>query len=608
MAVLEPNDRKLLSEGLRPPEGYSFDSAVAATYTLDLTTLLTVPLHLVRFAAENQGQALADGIALLEALQRTSRRLTVWCQAGAIGAPSMPHVLYSLLETSVVPVHAPGGGAFHPKFWLLRFVAPTGAVRLRLLVSSRNLTADRSWDTMLWLDGEVSTRDHASNSPLVDLLLALPNMAVAPIAEPLRERMAAQAAELRRATWELPANVDEFTFEVLGLRRQAWSAPPSHELVVVSPFVDAAALLAVLKSTGRGAALISRSDALDALPVDILRRFDAVKVLDEAAETESGDDSAAAAAETLRGLHAKICLAARGWYTSVVVGSANATSPAWLTGKNIELVVTLTGKRSKLAGISEFLGADGLGNLLMDYRRADVVPEPDEAELAAEQALEAAQAALVGAGLHLRCSGEGDAWTLEVWTPNPLKLVGLKAVRAWAVSLRYETAVDASGLATCNAVALPVLPMASVTGLLAFELEAQAASRKIRFVLNLPVEGLPAERDAALVRAIVANREGFLRYLLMLLGGDDEFASLTAGNHGAAQAWRSTGSGGEIMPLLEQLTRAWAHGRHEELLAIDRLVVDLQKTEAGREVIPIEFMAVWATFRQALASARGEGA
>lgn len=611
MAILDPDHRKLLSQALRPPPGYAFDYALATTYTLDLTTLLTVPLHLAQFAAENQGEALGDGIALLEALQRTSRRMSVWCQAGQIAAPGMPHILYSLLEPVVVAVRAPRGGVFHPKLWLLRFKAKDKLPKLRLLILSRNLTPDRSWDTALWLDGEVGSRDHAYNRPIVDLLLALPGMAVAALADGVAERTADLAKELRRADWELPPGYDSMTFEVLGFKRQSWMPPQSDQLAIVSPFLEPAALGAALKTTGKAVALVSRPEALDALPPELRGRFGLVKVLDDAAETESGEDSedteGHARATSLRGLHAKICVLKNGWDTSVVVGSANATNAAWLNGTNVELVVTLTGKRSKVGSIDDFLAAEGFGQLLVDHRPSDAPPVADAAEVAAEQDLEAGRKALVDAGLRLSCEGEGDAWRLTLAGSQAVNLAGIAACRVWLVSLRSETAVDAAGLGRAEPVTLTTAPLAAVTGLVAFELHAAAADQRIRFVLNLPIDGLPAERDAALVRAIVLNRDGFLRYLLMLLGGDDALMAPDGGAGGDVVVWRGGwGGNGDQMPLLEQLTRAWARGRVGELQSIDRLVCDLEKTEAGKEVLPPEFLNVWATFRQALGDSNVE--
>src|SRR5580700_5687317 len=62
-----------------------------------------------------------------------------------------PHVLYGLLESSVVQVTAPHGGVFHPKIWVLRFkrAGHVEDVVLRVLILSRNLTGDRSWDLSL---------------------------------------------------------------------------------------------------------------------------------------------------------------------------------------------------------------------------------------------------------------------------------------------------------------------------------------------------------------------------------------------------------------------------------------------------------------------------
>lgn len=629
MAVLDPDHRKLLSQALRPPLGFAFDQALATTYTLDLTTLLTVPLHLAQFAAESQGEALRDGIALLESLQRASKRLSIWCQAGRIAAPGMPHILYSLLEPVVVPVRAPRGGVFHPKLWLLRFAAQGQAARLRLLVLSRNLTPDRSWDTALWLDGEVGTRDRASNRPLVDLLQALPGLAVGDVAESVQTRTADMAKDLRRAEWELPEGYDTLAFDVLGFKKQKWLPPESDQMVIVSPFLGAEALTAALqRARGKAIGLVSRSEALDALPADLLCRFGAVKVLAEAAETESGYDDAGHAEDddgvidapiagvdkpmqdqSLHGLHAKICMMKSGWDTAVVVGSANATNAAWLAGSNVEFIATLQGKSSKVGRVEEFLGPEGFGQVLVDYRRAEGLPAVDPALVAAEEALESARKALADARLRLDCVGADDTWSLTLGSLQPVDLAGISSCRAWLVSLKSQTAVDAAGLALGLPVTLTTAPLAAVTGLVAFELHASAADQRVRFVLNLPIQGLPAERDAALVRAIVLNRDGFLRYLLMLLGGDHALLAPDGGSGGEAMVWRG-GTGGldDQMPLLEQLTRAWARGRVEELQSIDRLVRDLQKADGGGDVLPSEFLAVWGTFREALGTTPTGGA
>jgi hypothetical protein len=152
--MLEPNTRFLLTHAFRAPAGYQFDCGIATTYSLDLMTLLGATLHLSLFGDEGAAEELKNGVALLEALRRTSTRLGVFCQTGRIAVPRMAHVLYGLLEPMVVPVTAPLGGVFHPKLWVLRFVSPSAAqpVLLRVLVLSRNLTNDRCWDVSLALE------------------------------------------------------------------------------------------------------------------------------------------------------------------------------------------------------------------------------------------------------------------------------------------------------------------------------------------------------------------------------------------------------------------------------------------------------------------------
>ena len=56
-------------------------------------------------------------------------------------------LLFSFLEEMVVQALPKNStGAFHPKVWVLRYRREDEAM-LRVLVLSRNLTFDKSWDT-----------------------------------------------------------------------------------------------------------------------------------------------------------------------------------------------------------------------------------------------------------------------------------------------------------------------------------------------------------------------------------------------------------------------------------------------------------------------------
>ena len=271
-----------------------FSAGLATTYSLDLTTLLSVPLHLALRSSDDRNAMLQDGVALLEALRRTTDRLSIFCQQGRIAAPNLPHVLSGLLESCVVEVTAPHGGVFHPKIWVLRFKRPdkTDDVVLRLLVLSRNLTGDSSWDLSLSLDGTPGKRTVAQNRPLSDLVAALPELAASPPVARIRQDCETLANELRQTTWsELPGAFEELAFHTLGFKRRSWCPKPSKRLAVISPFVSASALHALAATTQEAVVLVSRPDELAKASKASLARFGALKVLHEGAETDDGDDA-----------------------------------------------------------------------------------------------------------------------------------------------------------------------------------------------------------------------------------------------------------------------------------------------------------------------------
>ena len=162
--MLAADDLSTLRELLTPPAGTTLDAAVATTFSLDLVSLCLVPAAMA-LASGITPEAVHDGavtpLELLESIRRMSDRITVFCQTGQITIPRQGYVkLFASLEASTVPVSAPRGGVFHPKLWALRF-APTddgGLPQHRVLIASRNLTFDRSWDTVVRLEQAATGR------------------------------------------------------------------------------------------------------------------------------------------------------------------------------------------------------------------------------------------------------------------------------------------------------------------------------------------------------------------------------------------------------------------------------------------------------------------
>jgi hypothetical protein len=134
-----------------------------------------------------------------------------------------------------------------------------------------------------------------------------------------------------------------------------------------------------------------------------------------------------------------------------------------------------------------------------------------------------------------------------------------------------------------------------VTPFIAFEITAQVKDRKheLRFVLNLPISGIPEEREDRLSASIISDRSQFLRYLWLILaggeGGRPAWLSWLGGE--AGQAPRGLFGHGE-MPLLETLVRALSRSP-EKIEHITDLVERLKRTPEGQRVLPDGFETLW---------------
>lgn len=607
--MLDPDRRILYTDALTPPAGYAFDAAVATTYSLDLTTVLSLPLHLVMAAADEAETLLRDPVALHEALQRVTERLTLFCHRGAIHAPSGDHPLFTLLEPLLVEALPPGGGAFHPKVWLIRFLDTLDdrPPLYRLMVGSRNITADRSWDVAFMTEGAPSGRQLRDNRALHDFLLGTADLAAKRLDGPRRELIEDLVTGALRVAWDPPDGFDQIAFHALGFDRP-WRLPKCDDLVVISPFVSDAALRALADRSGQPPALVSRSDWVDTLDDATLDRFDQVFILHEAAETEDGEDvvptrglDEAACGGVELGLHAKAYLFEVERRLHVALGSANATDAALLHGNNVEFMVELSGPVKPLGSPRQLLQGETegtLGALLTPYRRPGS-PIPDTGTRTLERRLDEVRRAIVKTELRVACEAAGDTWRLKLVPGGTVALGPVDRLRCWPVTTRIDGAVDAMPLGTGQTIEMTVQSLVSVTGLIAFELAIEGTSAT--FVLNLPVDGLPEERSAAILRSVVSNRAAFLRYLLLLLAGAGELDMPGIAQALIREARAGDGRRGsnDAIPLLEELVRTYAR-EPARLRRVARLVNDLGARGDADGVLPEGFLALWSVFEEAL--------
>ncbi|WP_437878426.1 phospholipase D family protein [Sorangium sp. So ce513] len=637
--MLEPDDRRVLLEALRPPEGYVVDRALATTYSLDLIALLVAPLSFSLFdRIARRGDPAADdseplgATALLQAVRAHAEKLVVFCQAGCIARPAQYRQLLAYLEGSVVQVRARSEqGVFHPKVWVQRFT-PTadGPVRYRVLVNSRNLTFDRSWDTMLSLEGELKDRTNAiaRNHPLGDFLAALPGLAVRPASGRVVTDTALLADEVRRVAFTEPEDFEDLRFWPLGHDDRArWPFDTRIDrMLVVSPFV-AAETLERLTATGSGHVLVSRTEELARFSAAALGHFDEVHVLNEGAEGEredgdAGDDGGAGESSTTdtaaRGLHAKLYIADAGRSAHVWTGSANATRAAF--HENVELLVQLTGKKGKVgidAALGDAGGAAALRALLVAFTPSEEAVPDDPVDAALDARLRALRLALGGAPWRAMVERElapddgAERYRVHLRAEGARIDLGQGAeVSCWPIALPPE---HATGLSLSGAGASATFSRCSfqaLTSFFAFRVVVHEGARTARivFVVNVPLDGAPEHRHARILHAMLDDPTKVMRFLRMLLAldpaeGIEALLDAEGTVEGPTSRWPGGGSG---TPLLEALLRALEH-EPERLREFERAVRELGSTAGGAAVLPPDLDRIWEPIRAAWEAQRSRG-
>lgn len=586
--MLAPDNRALLLDALRPPPGYSLDHAVGTTFTLDLETALMVPLAFAGFRFDDN----PDPIEIMEALRRMSERLDIFCQAGAISAAAWPSDLVALLEKSIHEVRRPRPGRiFHPKVWALRFLDPSGAPSFRLVVLSRNLTASRSWDTILWFDGKPQgQRPIADNAPLGRFIASLSDFAVAELPPGRRDALADLAEDLPRVHWELPDGARQINFHPIGIPRHRSFPAAEHfggyRKLVISPYVREKFIDAVLVPTRQRAVLISRGEELDKLKPDTLEGLD-IYELDPASQLSADDDEEPKSQTFLTNLHAKVFVVERARLAHLFVGSANATGGAF--SGNVEFLCELVGSVAKF-GVDALVGDDApLRSMLTPYVASEAA-EVDQTNTVG-RVLEGLLIDIAGqVGFRTTVAKQDDGWVPRITTDSELpQIPAATSVTIAAHNRPAETyELRPSELVEID---LPPREISDVTAFLQLTARRTDGGTVIErsTVVCSQLDGEPDERYHEIFARQIDTPEKFMRLLALLMG----FASGNmVGNASGAGSWGGSWSTGTGQGILELLARALS----ENPESIDRLatiVEHLRKSSSGMAILPPGWDDVW---------------
>ena len=592
--MLIPNQNRIdYGDNLRAPVGFELSYAIATTFSLDLDALLCLPVALC-LDSTLEGDLKGEKMAMLEAIGQLSGRLKVFFQQGNISAPHSFNRLFTILEPCLAPV-VPREvfSSFHPKVWLLRFIDARKKVRYRLLVLSRNLTFDRSWDLAVTLEGEVREARNTECDGLIDLLTEL-----APKAPDFAVAFSTFKKELPLVQWTRPPGFGRIE-TLLGddQRVPINFGRGTDSILVISPFLHPKAL-DFLKSKAARRWLFSRADEMNRIGEASLADWDCYCLSDRVVDGEDDIDDHDHGMN--QNLHAKAILVKNGDTTHWHVGSANATTAALgddaALPRNTEFMVRMSGAGSELTPqkvIDELVGfKDKPTGIFVRhvFEAATEIEEPLDSQVRRQLVHQ-----LIKTRWTVSARSDGDetyACTVG-FSPDfgNISAEHLAAIEVGQVSFGAFKPLSGplvwSGMSTTQVSAFLRLQIV-IDGETAWKGVVKA---------DLQVEG-GDRRGQKIYAELIDSQEKFMAYVHMLLQPDCDKAELFGID--LSRSFNTAGDGAlnKLIggPVFESLLRS-ASRQPEQLKRIDIL---LSRLNSMKVKVPVEFQHLWKQYKSFL--------
>ena len=571
--MLQPTNRFTLFDSLRPPEDFSFDACIATTFTLDLKALLTLPGI---FAMHQDADAATDRppVEILHAIRKYARQITIFAQAGEIAVPPSTKV-FGFLEGSVIPVTAPKEGVVHPKVWVIRFKkneSPTESV-LRVIIASRNLTFDSSWDSIVRLD---QSEKGSTMNPLIELFEGLSQQTVGSINTTHKDRIESICIDLQTAKFQIPAPFDSISCHILGINQSESPFPHDYDRsVIISPFISSEFFTRVLPTSVD--LLVSREDQF--------KQVEGVATIKERNWFDDGStpdetEGPRGPAEPIRGLHAKVFGFESDQQTTWFFGSANATGAAFRS--NVEILLELSGP-TNLVGIDKALGGEsddaGIRLLFHPYTKVSEIETAEEYSDGFD-ALRREIASQIFSG---KATESDKGWSIAYSTTKAIIAPEGIDIYVWPTNDEQSRRPIPSNVPLDQ---IFVSTLTDISGFLGIELRSPIGY--CTFCIPVELIGVPDERDTQLMKSLIGNAERFLGYLVALLDEssfDDSCIEISSDE--STGTWRTSKSF-DLPPVLEKMLKAMRSDQ-SKLLDIASLVRDLDNDG----ILPNGFIEVW---------------
>jgi HKD family nuclease len=583
------SDRLDYRDLLSPPPRYKVSFAVGTTYSLDIETLIAT-CAIIGLNVEADTELTKSPLHMLEAIRRASNKLLLFYQGGQIKPPDTPNTLLPLLENCAIEVNLKNRKSFHPKTWFIKYNSEGLPDRYCLVVLSRNLTFDRSWDVALRLDSAIEgeaivASDKNAGKAMSELLswLSKNNRAHNGMLKKKQKQLSNLAEEISDVDWKnLGKEYESFGFIPYGIDSSATDnlGDTFRKMFVISPFLSKSVIerFAEQRLINSDCTLITRKSELPKLGADLLSVFNTYTVKDDVVDGEERfSDSGGSKTQDI---HAKVYLRTKGSESELYLGSANASHSAFFGG-NAECLLVLRGKQRYLNvdKLKADLGLDDIDDKSCPFERAAPKAYHDTEDAVLEK-LEEVIKDFCATRKEAAVSGNGP-YSVTVTT----KLLKSDAKFTLSPLMKFNRQVLTESV--------------TFTGLKLRELSewyivtAKASRQELARVVKIETDGIPDSRDQAIFSDIIKGKSEFLTYIAFLLSDDFMSAFLESMKKGKGD-YQFLNMNYETPILYERMLKAAASS--PDSLRDIREIIDL----TGEKIVPQDFARLYEQFVKAL--------
>jgi hypothetical protein len=596
--MLQPNkDRLDYGNLLMPPEGFQLDNAIATSYSLDLDALISIPIALY-FAHSLDINAKQDVVQVLESIRRASDTVKVFCQKGQIKVPTAQHRLYSFIEPCIIQVPPTQIESFHPKIWVIRYKNNHKEIKYRVLVLSRNLTFDRSWDVAFQIEGDCNQaiqKNFEKTKPLIDFIQYLSGFEKISWLKTFVSDLGKTEFKITVNQFEdfrfLPAGFDGYKKNVL------FDNYVYDDLLIISPFVTKGGLEIAKKHSKNKPTLFSREFELKKINQEVLRQFSVFHLLNDFVEGEEKleVDTDENILKQAQDLHAKVYSYKSGWDAYLLLGSANCSKRAM--ENNVEFMIELTGKNSKIGPDSifaELINKDL--NVFQQYSTNEDVSSNDDILVKQEQELQELKIELVNATFSAKAIKQEDS-NFQIDLVFNLEGVKSNSRIVVNVNLLNNEQKQTLQLGEKNSWSVYNIGELDICCFLILEIKLKGSHANLKFAMKIEIANLPDTRSTKIFRDIISNTANFFKYIRFLLAENywDEQLSFEEENRKISDG-SLLGFYFNEEPIYENMLKAIS--REPKKLVEIKDVMDKLREEENSEtpIIPNDFRELWDLF------------